>query len=169
MSGVIDIKPKCTTFRGLPQSGREAPLVRSNGIGGWPVFSCPAKQDGTCSRHELIAERGIKLCNLQHGKPDQDAVIERFNWTNRTEALNAHLFESLAQVREIRARLVPSYHEERSLDALAGVPPALYRTHLGSQKFFITPVLLTGELTDPVRNCNNSSSNPPASVSMRHP
>ena len=44
--------------------------------------------------------------------------------------LNAYVFESLDQVREISAEWLQSYNEERPHDALAGVPPATYRAQL---------------------------------------
>jgi len=75
-------------------------------------------------------ERAIELRYIQPGKPDQNAFIERNNRTDRTEVLNAFVFESLEQVREITAELLQSYNEERSHDALAGVPPATYRANL---------------------------------------
>ena len=75
-------------------------------------------------------ERGIELRYIQPGKPDQNAFIERFNRTYRTEVLNTYVFESLDQVREISAEWLQSYNEERPHDALAGVPPALYRAQL---------------------------------------
>ena len=40
------------------------------------------------------------------------------------------VFESLDQVREITAAWLQSYNEERPHDALAGVPPAMYRANL---------------------------------------
>ena len=76
------------------------------------------------------AERGIELWYIQPGKPDQSAFIERFNRTYRTEVLSAYVFESLEQVREITAEWLQSYNEERPHDALAGLPPATYRTNL---------------------------------------
>jgi putative transposase len=76
------------------------------------------------------AERGIELRYIQPGKPDQNAFIERFNRTYRTEVLNAYVFESLDQVRELSAEWLQSYNEERPHDALAGLPPATYRAQL---------------------------------------
>ena len=40
------------------------------------------------------------------------------------------MFESLEQVREISAEWLQSYNEERPHDALAGLPPAMYRANL---------------------------------------
>ena len=76
------------------------------------------------------ADRAIALWYIQPGKPDQNAFIERYNRTYRTEVLNAYVFESLEQVREISAEWLQSYNEERPHDALAGLPPALYRANL---------------------------------------
>ena len=67
---------------------------------------------------------------FQHSRLDQNAFIERYNRTYRTEVLNAYVFESLEQVREISAEWLQSYNEERPHDALAGLPPAMYRANL---------------------------------------
>jgi putative transposase len=85
------------------------------------------------------AERGIALRYIQPGKPDQKAFIERFNRTYRTEVLNAYVFASLEQVREISAEWLQSYNEERPHDALAGLPPVLYRATLETKS---SPVIL---------------------------
>ena len=78
-------------------------------------------------------ERGIELQYIQPGKPDQNAFIERFNRTYRTEILNAYRFESLDQVQELSADWLQSYNEERPHDALAGVPPTIYRAQLATR------------------------------------
>ncbi len=73
------------------------------------------------------AKRTIELRHIQPGKPDQNAFIERYNRTYRTEVLNSYVFESLEQVREISAEWLQRYNEERPHDALASLPPARYR------------------------------------------
>ena len=76
------------------------------------------------------AERAMELRYIQPGKPDQHAVIERYNRTYRTEVLNASVFESLEQVRAITAEWLQRDNEERPHDALAGLPPATYQANL---------------------------------------
>ena len=49
------------------------------------------------------ADRGIALRYIQPNKLNQNAFIERYNRTYRHEALEASVFESLDQVREISA------------------------------------------------------------------
>jgi putative transposase len=87
------------------------------------------------------ADRGIELRDIQPGKPDQNAFIEWFNRTYRTEVLNAYVFELLEQVREISAEWLQSYNEERPHDAFAGLLPATYRARLqaGSSPLAVSP------------------------------
>ena len=71
-----------------------------------------------------------RVAVIQPGKPEQNAFIERFNRTYRTAVLNAYVFESLDQVREISAEWLHSYNDERPHDTLGGIPPAVYRAQL---------------------------------------
>ncbi len=50
-----------------------------------------------------------------------------FNRTYRHEVLNAYVFESLSQVREITRAWITEYNEERPHDSLGKIPPAMFR------------------------------------------
>ena len=71
-------------------------------------------------------ERGIALRHIQPGRPDQNAFIERFNRTYRTEVLDAWLFTLLAQVREVTATWLDVYNTKRPHDSLGRVPPLTF-------------------------------------------
>ena len=76
---------------------------------------------------------GVKLKFIQPGKPNQNAFIERFNRTFRSEVLNAYIFETLEEVREVVWWWMVAYNEERPHDALGGVPPSIYRKRLSAE------------------------------------
>ena len=75
-------------------------------------------------------ENGIALVYIQPGKPNQNAYIERFNRSYRTEVLNPYLFTSLRQVRDLSAAWLISYNEERPHDSLGRIPPAEFRRQI---------------------------------------
>jgi putative transposase len=75
---------------------------------------------------EWCAARGIAIGYIQPGKPDQNAFIERFNRSYREEVLDAHLFDSLDQVREITDAWLETYNTERPHESLGHVPPLTF-------------------------------------------
>lgn len=75
-------------------------------------------------------QRGIDLDFIQPGKPAQNAFIERFNQTYRTEVLDAHVFTALAEVRAITTDWLRRYNTERPHDSLGRVPPLQFLPRL---------------------------------------
>jgi putative transposase len=72
---------------------------------------------------EWCAAHGVTILYIQPGKPDQNAFIERFNRTYRTEVLNAYLFDSVTELQAITDAWLPVYNAERPHDSLGRVPP----------------------------------------------
>ena len=60
------------------------------------------------------------------GKPTQNAYIERFNRTYRTEVLDRYIFNSLNKVRTLTEDWRSRYNHRRPHTALGDVPPARY-------------------------------------------
>ena len=67
---------------------------------------------------------------IQPGKPQQNGFVERFNGSFRYEFLNAYLFETLSQVREMAWLWMLDYNDERPHESLGNLPPAVYRQKL---------------------------------------
>ncbi len=78
-------------------------------------------------------DNNVTLAHIQPGKPTQNAFIERFNRTYREEVLNANLFHSLEEVREITWWWMMDYNEERPHTATNRIPPSVYRKQIEQQ------------------------------------
>ena len=101
--------------------GRPRALRTDNG----PEFIAQSLVDW-CEAH------AVALHYIQPGKPDQNAYIERFNRSYRTEVLDAYAFESITQVRDLTETWLESYNRERPHDSLGRVPPLTFLPRLTS-------------------------------------
>jgi len=74
----------------------------------------------------ISADHGVAIHYIQPGKPDQNTYLERFNRCYRTEVLNAHLFESVAELRALTGTWLRIYNRERPPDSPGRVPPLTF-------------------------------------------
>ena len=68
----------------------------------------------------------IILAHIQPGKPAQNAYVERFNRIFREVVLDAYMFDSLSEVREITEQWLEEYNAIRPHEALQGLTPYQY-------------------------------------------
>lgn len=112
--------PTDRVIRVLEQISESRPLPKQIRVDNGPEF-ISSKLAAWCEEKEII------LHYIQPGKPTQNASIERFNRSMRREVLDAHLFGSLTEVREIVHEWMTSYNEERPHSSLNNIPPSVYR------------------------------------------
>ena len=103
-------------------------------------FSLPIRLDnGSELRSGIFTSwyeaKEVELKFIQPGKPQQNAFVERFNRSYRHEVLNAHIFESLEQVREITEEWIQSYNQNRHHAALGKLSPIHYRQQAEKSAF----------------------------------
>jgi putative transposase len=98
------------SWRGYPQQLRidKGPELISHRLASW------------AEKHH------VTLGFIEPGKPAQNGYIERFNRTYREDVLDAYIFGSLKEAREITETWMEEYTEIRPHDALQGLPPYQY-------------------------------------------
>lgn len=82
--------------------------------------------------------QGIEVVYIQPGKPQQNGFVERFNGTFRREFLDAYLFETLGQVRDMAWFWMLDYNDERPHESLGDLPPAIFRKQLENSKLQVS-------------------------------
>jgi len=73
-----------------------------------------------------LSENGIKHIRIQKGKPQQNAVIERFNKTFREDVLDAEIFRNIEQAQFIADNWVKDYNTVRPHQSLNYQTPVEY-------------------------------------------
>ncbi len=100
----------------IEQYGKPNQIRSDNG----PEFISKATQD-------WAKENQIEWQFIKPGKPQQNAYIERFNGTYRTEILDAHLFNSINEVKNITEIWIKKYNNQRTHSAIGHLPPTTFK------------------------------------------
>ena len=74
--------------------------------------------------------RGVKLCLIEPGKPNQNAYVESFNGRFRDECLNENWFINLRHAQLVIEQWRREYDDERPKKALNGLTPTKYAEQL---------------------------------------
>lgn len=97
-------------LRGVPQRLR---------LDNSPEFTSAALRDWA-KRH------CVELVHIQSGKPTQNALVERFNRTLRTEVLDRYVLTSLPEVRRMTEDWRHRYNHHRPHRSPVGLSPVAF-------------------------------------------
>lgn len=89
--------------------------------------------------YDWCEQHGIAIAYIQPGNPQQNGFVERFNGSFRREFLDAYLFETLTQVKEISWFCMLDYNDERPHESLGDLPPAVFRQQLENSMLQLSP------------------------------
>jgi putative transposase len=73
-----------------------------------------------------LKENDIEWSPIQNGKPQQNAIVERFNKTYREDVLDAYLFDSISHAQQLTDDWVKEYNTDRPHQALNYLTPEEY-------------------------------------------
>lgn len=109
-SRVIQVLAKAIESHGKPEGIRtdNGPEFISKELQGW------------------LKDEHIQWVKIQKGKPQQNAIVERFNKTYREDILDANLFYSIEQAQELTNHWVYEYNNERQHESLGDKAPNHY-------------------------------------------
>lgn len=80
----------------------------------------------SCLFQNWLEKNNIEWIKIQKGKPQQNAIVERFNRTYREDILDANIFISLNHVYDITKPWKDDYNEQRPHEALNYCTPNEY-------------------------------------------
>jgi len=98
---------------------------------------------------DWCADHRVTILYIQPGQPDQNAYIEPFNRTYRTEVLNTHLVESVAEPRALTDAWLQIYNRVRPHDSLALIPPLTFLPRPSSGTSLLLDCPLDGDAYEP--------------------
>ncbi|MGH8114495.1 MAG: IS3 family transposase [Rhodanobacteraceae bacterium] len=76
---------------------------------------------------DWATRRSIRWDFTQPGHPEQNAYIERFNGTYRSEVLDMYQFETIADARRVSEAWRKIYNEQRAHSAIGHLPPRAFK------------------------------------------
>jgi putative transposase len=101
--------------RAIEEHGKPQGIRTDNG----PEFTSGLFQD-------WLNDNNIEWVKIQKGKPQQNAIIERFNKSFREDVLDAQQFFSLDHARELTTAWIEDYNNDRPHEALNYKTPNEY-------------------------------------------